>query len=776
MEIRDSEDIFVELKELVNSKGYIYALCLIIMDDFHFNVEEMHEINYWVRLSKNEVSLLLGLLIQNPISLEKPDQPFDLLELKKKTYFLMEELHSSTNKPIIEKFKNFIDNQTSDYKSDKREFFGGEDSFIEPIFYAGDGIYDFQYLEYLQKKYKYDENWLTINKKFNFDEVINITSKLKILHKQKIDKVNFLGLKDKKSKLFKELKKDKSIPKKDRNKNIDEFLSMMEFYQFYELFDTENNIKKGFTPNEITESGWSSFYSGLLDLLCISPNEFDESINISNFLNNFSIRPDSKGLNKQFRNIGDFNLFTAKPIIEIDINRYFIPITFSLFEAVYESPYYWMVEDKEYYNKLSHHRGKVGEEITFELLKKVFGNNRVFQSVRIESKKGYDDTDIDILCVLGSKALCVQVKSKKLTQLSRKGNFEQLQKDFKGAVQDAYNQGLICREKILEKSATFYNLDGTKIKITEDIEEVYILGVTTENYPSLTHQTSILLEKEVNLPYPLFLTIFDLELVLFYLDNPYDFLYYVRQRIKLMEYFHADEEMHFLGYHLINKLWKDTKADFIHIDTSIGQQIDRNYYPFKLGIKTDSKTDRIRNRWKNEDFESLCNQIANLESPKVTNVIFHLLDWSERSRENLIGQIKSTKKQTKIDNSWHNFSMMAGPEKSSFGLTFISWDNNNAEELMKWLLKLSRGRKYKSKADHWIGIGCLKDSNRFVDGFVFNDTKWEYDELLEEEIKDMFDGKNKGTPIKFGKKKIGRNEQCPCCSGKKYKCCCGKSN
>jgi len=120
--------------------------------------------------------------------------------------------------------------------------------------------------------------------------------------------------------------------------------------------------------------------------------------------------------------------------------------------------------------------------------------------------------------------------------------------------------------------------------------------------------------------------------------------------------------------------------------------------------------------------------------------------------------------------------MMAGPEKSSFGLTFISWDNNNAEELMKWLLKLSRGRKYKSKADHWIGIGCLKDSNRFVDGFVFNDTKWEYDELLEEEIKDMFDGKNKGTPIKFGKKKIGRNEQCPCCSGKKYKCCCGKSN
>ncbi len=773
MEIRDSRDIIIDLKDLVGSKGYIYTLCLIIMDDFHFEVEKMHEINNWTRLNKNEVSLLLGLLIQNPISLDKPESPFDLLELKKKTYSLMEELHSSTNKPMIDKFKNLLANENLENRFSKKEFFGGEDSFIEPIFYAGDGIYDFQYLEYLEKKYKYDESWLKEKREFYFNEIIEITSKIKFLHQEKISKVNFLGLKENKSKLLKELKKDKSIPKKDRNKKMDEFLSMMEFYQFYELFDTENHFKSRPAPEEISENGWSSFYEGLLGLLCISPCEFDERLNVSGFLDNFSIPSDSKGLNKQFKSIGDFNLFTSKPIIHLDNNKYFIPITFSVFEAVYESPYYWMLEDKEYYDKLSDHRGKVGEEITFELLKKVFGSNRVFQSVRIESKKGHDDTDIDVLCILGSKALCVQVKSKKLTQLSRKGNFEQLQKDFKGAIQDAYDQGLICRERILENSATFYNSEGNKMKLSEDIDEVYILGVTTENYPTLTHQTSIFLDKEENSPYPLFLTIFDLELVLFYLDNPYDFLYYVRQRIELMDYFNANGEIHFLGYHLINKLRKDSKADFIQIDTSIGQLIDRNYYPFKLGIETSSKNDRIRNRWENEDFETLCNQIGNLTSPKVTDIIFHLLDWSEQSRDNLINQIKRTKAQTNIDNSWHNFSMMAGPQRSSFGLTFISWDSNDLEELMRILLKLSRGRKYKSKADHWIGIGCLKDSNRFVDVFVFNDNKWKYDEFLEEEVKGMFEEKNKGIHIKFGKK-IGRNDPCPCCSGKKYKHCCGK--
>lgn len=775
MKYRDTKYIINDLKELVNSQGYIYAICLIIMDDFHYNVEKIHEIDNWKRLNKNEVSLLLGLLIQNPISLDKPNSPFELIELKKKTYSLMDELHSSTLKPLADKLKPLIENPDNFKKISKLEFFGGEDVFIEPIFYAGDGIYDFQYLEFLNRKYKYDEKWLRENKHFNFKEITEITLELRNIHQKKLGKVNFLELKENKSRIKKELKKNKSIPKNNQNKNIDMFLEMMEFYQYFEFFGLELNIEKGLSPEEISEKGWNSFYDGLLELFCVTQSDFDKHLDITNYLNNFSIPAGSSGLNEKFNNIGDFNIFSAKPILELNPGKYFIPITYSVFEAVYESPYYWMLNDEKYHNKLAEHRGKAGEEITYELLCKVFGGKRVFQSVKIESKKGHDDTDIDILCLLGSKALCVQVKSKKLTQLSRKGSFNQLLTDFKGAVQDAYEQGIISRERILENTATFYNSAGDKIKLSEDIEDVYILGVTTENYPTLTHQAFFFLEKEENLPHPLFLTVFDLELVLFYLDNPYDFLYYVRQRIDLMEYFQANEEIHFLAYHLLNKLWKDPRANFIQIDTSLGQLIDRNYYPFKLGIKTSSKTDKIGNRWKNKDFDNLCNQISDLNSPKATDVIFHLLDWSEQSREDLVNQIIRTKAQTKDDNSWHNFSILTGQNVSSFGLTFVSWENNNPEEFMEVLLKLSKGRKYKSKADHWIGIGCLRDSDRFVDGFVLNDKEWQFDEAMEKEIKWMFQGKNKGTYKKLGKK-VGRNEPCPCGSGKKYKHCCGRNN
>lgn len=776
MKLRSTKSIIKEIKSLVETTGFIYTLCLILIEDFHLNVEEIQHIDFRSRLNKNEVSLLIGFLIQNEISLKKPQSPLDLISLKKKTRELMDELHSSTMIPSINKFKPLIENlkEEKDISNpNKKDFFGGEDMFIEPIFYSGDGIYDFQYLEYLEKKYKYDEKWLNENTDFNFEKVIEIANRIKSIHHEKFQKVNFLSLHENKEKIKKKLKESKLISNKHIKENFEELISMLEFYQFFELFDSEKNLIEKLSKKEVSDKGWDSFYKGILDIFCIQKTDFSGKQKISSFIENFTIPIDSKNRNSHFQNIGDYNLFSAKPIIPLDTETFFVPISFSVFEAIYESPYYWMLTDKTYKNNLALNRGKVGEEITYELLKKVFGENQVFKSVRIESKKGYNDTDIDVLCIYGSIALCVQVKSKKLTQLSRQGNFEQLRKDFKGAVQDAYNQGLVCRERILEKKATFYNEHNVKINLSEDINDVYLLVVTTENYPTLTHQSFALLEKKENEPYPLVTTIFDLELIGHYLDKPYDFLYYVRQRIDLMEVSFAEEEMYFLGYHLINKLWRSPEYSHIMITPEFGQLIDRNYYPFKIGLETPAKNDKIKNRWKNDDFDTLCKEIELLKTPKTTDVIFYLLDLSQESRENIINHIKLTKSKTNKDYEQHNFSIITGHVSSSSGLTYISWNNNDIYSLSNRLYVQSRGRKYKSKADFWIGFGSIKDSGKMIDTFVFSDEKWEYDLELEKEVEVLFGGKNNGTPVKLGKK-IRRNEYCPCGSGIKYKKCCGR--
>lgn len=634
-------------------------------------------------------------------------------------------------------------------------------------------IYDFQYLEFLRRKYKFDEEWLNTEANFYFDKAIAIASAITSLHHTKLQKINLLGLRERKAKIIKKLKRDKKISKKHFDENVEKVFITAEFYQFHPLFETEKHLADGLNPLEIGESGWKSFYNGIIDLFCIRESDFSPELDIAAFLAKFAVTTtDEKDRNFQFQNIGDFNLLSARPIIPIDAARFFVPVGYSVYEAIYESPYYWMLDDKDYLDQLSIHRGNAGEEIAYELLKKVFGERRVFKSVRIESKKGHDDTDIDVLCILGSKALCVQVKSKKLTQLSRKGDSKQLKQDFKGAVQDAYKQGLVCRERIIERKATFYDENGDEIKIKDEIDDAYILIVTTENYPSLTHQSIILLEKQEADPHALVLTIFDLDLVLFYLNNPYDFLYYVRQRVALMDYYLANEEMSYLGYHLIEKLWKIQGAGYVNIDNYYARLIDRNYYPYKAGIETKSKTDKIGNRWKNDIFEELCQQIDDLKSPKATDIVFQLMDWSQDSRDNLTNQIESARAKTQADHKLHNVSIMAGPTRSPFGVTYVSWNNNNRDELTQSLYRLSEARKYRSKADAWVGIGCLMDTERLVDVTVYSDEKWKYDEELEHEVKVRLDGENRATQIRFGKK-VGRNEDCPCGSGKKFKKCCG---
>jgi hypothetical protein len=50
-ERRKTELVIEDIKKLVHAKGYIYALCMTIFEDFHIDPEKMHEINYRERLS-----------------------------------------------------------------------------------------------------------------------------------------------------------------------------------------------------------------------------------------------------------------------------------------------------------------------------------------------------------------------------------------------------------------------------------------------------------------------------------------------------------------------------------------------------------------------------------------------------------------------------------------------------------------------------------------------------------------------------------------------------
>ncbi|MCK4559867.1 MAG: hypothetical protein KAV45_08800 [Calditrichia bacterium] len=128
--MRKTEIIIQDLRKLVQSKGYIYALCMILFEDFRIDPEKIHEIDHSKRLSTKEASLLLGFLIQNDLDFSPPDVPEELIQMKEKTYILMDELHKSFLAPFFNKLKKELktEHKKENFRADQKEFFGTGDT------------------------------------------------------------------------------------------------------------------------------------------------------------------------------------------------------------------------------------------------------------------------------------------------------------------------------------------------------------------------------------------------------------------------------------------------------------------------------------------------------------------------------------------------------------------------------------------------------------------------------------------------------------------------
>ena len=770
--IRTTDQVITDLKTLIHVDGYIYALCLILFEDFHHDLNKLHLVDPRSKLSVKECSLIIGFLVQRPMNLNFPKSPEEVIEMKEKTYELAHELQMSFSAPQFNKMREMMEltengQELPSHLDDKVDFFVKDGGIIEPTFYAGDGVYDFQYLEYLEPKYRYDKEWLSKNKGFHLEEVVGIVDRIKQILHEKSKQVTLFDLKENFSGIMQKAKKKliKLYSKEGFKKIEREQFIALNFRQYMHLFPAPDPSKK-----DNTES-WQQFYRNLIDLFTVHEDDFDNQNGLGTFFLNFSFSPDC---NTSYEGPGHYNILNSRPLIQLEPRRFFVPINYLVAEAVYESPFYWMWDDTVYRPQLAKHRGDVGEEMAYEFLCKVFGKENTFKSVLLSGKKGKTETDIDVLSLLGNKALCVQVKSKKMTLMAKRGNFEQLSKDFKGAIQDAYEQGVVSRQSILDKKVRFLDENGVDIpQLNRDINEVYIMGLTTENYPSLVHQVHMMLEKDEDGPSPLFISIFDLELLVHYLPDPYDFLYYVRQRISLMGYFHAAEELVFLGYHLRNKLWKMDKYDGGMLDTDFGANIDRNYYPYKTGMShlVSEKDDPILNRWKPEHFDVLLENLKHSKHENITDIIFSLMDFSGDAQENIVKNMIAFKQKAIKENKRTTLAYPAPPD---FGLTYVVTETDDPEELETISEVYSVLRKYKSKCNSWLGLGSFTKSPNLADFIIYLDEPWVFDENLEKECDDFFGLDNPGNRILVGNPtKVGRNEPCPCKSGKKYKKCCG---
>ena len=388
-------------------------------------------------------------------------------------------------------------------------------------------------------------------------------------------------------------------------------------------------------------------------------------------------------------------------------------------------------------------------------------------------KKGETLTDIDLLAVKGNKAVVFQIKSKKLTSLARIGNVENLRKDFHNAVQEAYDQAIKCRDAILNQTAKLINSGGNEIKLDDSINDVYIICLTTDHYPAIAYQARAFLTKKPGNPNPITISIFDLDVLAYYLKDPFEFLYYLRQRVQLYDSFMGQNEVELLAYHLNQKLYprKDEEGRSINfvLTEGMAQLIDA-HFPSVRGDQPATKAmERLHSKWNNPEFQEIIEQLKKSNQSGFTDAIFYLYDLSGRGADQFIAEIKNLKKKCLEQRKGLRFHMASN--EGRHGICYVC-DFQNDGKLFRHVTEYCVIKKYQMKADLWLGFGAMADSKKNVELVMFSADPWQEDSQIEELSRKYY---SKSRPMNLHtRQKLGRNDPCFCGSGFKFKKCHGK--
>jgi hypothetical protein len=713
---RPEQAIFDDLASLCVSPGYIHALAHFCFRDHivrfsgELRGEDYSKLYSFDRLIRTEVSTLIGLMLKAPRDLTLPDQTV-LTGYLERTEALLKELHQALNEPGKAAMMAAIADPSKSANP-----FTTAAVLREPIFYGAESAYPSQYRDLSILKYGRDKEWLTTHKGFSAENAKKVAAAIS----------NFLN-----DNLLQTLKSLRDLPP--------EQWTMLGGFQFS-------------AADIVTRSGLSvETVDAVLAAFCF---------------------PDDG--NPTFTALHEFNAANAFPIIKGADDKYIQFLYASLTEALYETPFYWTAADKAYEPVAMANRGLFVEEFAAARLEKVFGKANVLRNVDIWETKARKKKigEIDTLVLFGGRAIVVQAKSKKLTLAARKGNDLQIQADFKGAVQDACDQAMLCSANLVSNSAIFTDAEGNEIAIPS-LKQVYPVCVVSDHYPALSFQARQFLAYAATnvINMPLVCDVFFIDVVTEFLETPLRFLSYLELRARAGENVSLSHEITALGYHLKRNLWLGAH-DFIALGDDLGVDVDIAMAVRRDGVPGEKTPPGILTALKGTAVGRIIEQIEHRSEAGAIAVGLELLKFSGESVNRLSRGIDSIVASAAKDGEPHDITVASTEAASGITVHCNDLPETIAGPKLRRHCEL---RKYSVKAEKWAGLVVAPGTCTVRFGGMI-EFPWKQDAAMDAATAEM----SPPAPIEAltsmirqtGKRrKIGRNEKCPCGSGKKYKKC-----
>lgn len=714
IEPRPEDAVFADLEKLCGMTGYVHALSYLIFRDSvvtgdeEFQKADFEKIYSRERLIRTEFEILIGLWLKGGRETKIPESSVIQLMIERSDA-LLNELHEAILAPAHRDFVSAIEGREAGIEVENP--LGKASAMREAIFYGGESAFSFQYSSFSSQRYAQDREWLEQNFGFNIRQA-EIVFDAVITHLAEKIPATMMGMR----------------------------LKPMNEWTMLPLFT--------FDPQDIVEA-----------------TGFDKVL-IGCIIAKFS-EPDAR--NESYTRIDDLNDAVLYPFVPIGSKVAFF-LEYTGTGAIYNSPAYWMRSDNKYIDRASQNRGEFTEKIVEALLARSFPNHRIYKNIILKSSKKITDGEVDIILVHGKRAFIFQLKSKGLTDLAKSGNDQAITRDFANAVQHAYDQAVSCIDLIKRETPTYVNGKPFAIPGLESVDEFYPVCITSEHYPSLSFQVKQFLKlfESTNVKFPIVMDIFTLDAITEFLRTPLYVVDYLSKRSDLYDRVMSSHELVTLAYHLRGNLFVPKNVDFMMVKDDFMIEIDLAMNVRRRKIPGQATPNGILTRDLDNPLGRILDATDRTDRWDVHQLGEFLLNIHSDSWQTINRWLVSMIAQAKQDGRSHDVTVPL--DEDGVGLTVHCNDFEDQESYEK-IAGHCELRKYTQKADRWFGVCLSTDGQvRFALG---RQSPWKYDAVLEPEARALkVRSANHWVDLKGRRANLGRNDPCPCGSGKKYKKCC----
>lgn len=255
------------------------------------------------------------------------------------------------------------------------------------------------------------------------------------------------------------------------------------------------------------------------------------------------------------------------------------------------------------------------------------------------------------------------------------------------------------------------------------------------------------------------------------LPSPLYFISYINRRTEYNNKVLAGHEMTVLSYHLKRNLWVEPEFGMFSLDDDICADLDVAMMVRRNGLPGKATPDGILTRLRDTKVGEIIKQIENTDDAASVDVGFMLLALSEDTVFELSKGINAIVARAAADFSNHDVTI--GVSGGETGIT-VHCNCEPIETAMEWLNGHCERRKYAQKVQTWFGL-CLEPRTSAIRFSINLDFPWKQSCEMDDIVANLSKGQKKinlSTSVKPRKKKAGRNDPCPCGSGRKYKKCC----